>query len=75
METQYWANVAWQENANANIANGKPTLGQYIHVAWGGECLIPLGLNYNIPSIPIKGSYVGLLKILKPHSYQTIQQP
>ena len=34
METQNWAHVAWQENANANIANGKPTLGQYIHVVW-----------------------------------------
>ena len=36
MKTQYWANVAWQENANANIANGKPTLVQYmpIHVVW-----------------------------------------
>ena len=25
METQNCANVTWQENANANIANGKPT--------------------------------------------------
>ena len=30
----YWTNVAWQENANANSANGKPTLDQYIHVIW-----------------------------------------
>ena len=34
METQFWANVAWQENANDNIANGKPTLSQNIHVVW-----------------------------------------
>ena len=36
-ETQYCANVAWQENANSNIANGKPTLGQYIYAAWKGN--------------------------------------
>ena len=35
METQYWDNVAWQENANAN---GKPTLCQYIHVVWDLIC-------------------------------------
>ena len=34
MEIQYWATVTWQENANASIANEKPTLGQYIHVIW-----------------------------------------
>ena len=35
METQYWANVAWQENDNDNnIAKGKPTLSQYIYVVW-----------------------------------------
>ena len=36
MEIQYRTNVAWQENANANIANGKPTLDQYIYVVWVG---------------------------------------
>ena len=41
MEIQYWANVAWQENANAN---GNLTLGQYIHVVW--EVGLDLRLSY-----------------------------
>ena len=59
METQYWANVAWQDNANFNIANGKPTLGQYIYVVWDVLWTWPWGSV--LQPLPIASLYpIGL---------------
>ena len=48
MGTQYWANVAWQENANANITNGKRTLGHYIQFVWE-NLKVPIIVFLEIP--------------------------